>query len=259
MKLHRYLEQKKINTNIDKVGAPLIDVEVAGGTNAPQAAKEVKKEEPQASVAASSTDNVTEKSIERVLTTPAVRRIAREHGLDLFLVPATGKKGRLMKEDLLNFIKNPVPAQQPAAQAQQQQAQPVSTPAPAAVAPQITAQDRVEPVKGITKVMIKTMSASLRIPHFGYSDEIVVDRLIQLRKELKPFADQKNIKLSYMPFFVKAISVALKEFPILNAQLSADETQIVYKVILHKHFTFLGCTQYWYCNGYTKRSCCPQH
>lgn len=64
-------------------------------------------------------------------------------------------------------------------------------------------QDRVEPIKGIRKAMARTTTQSLAIPHFGYCDEIDVTRLVQLRPLLKPFAESRGVRLSYMPFLVK--------------------------------------------------------
>lgn len=51
--------------------------------------------------------------------------------------------------------------------------------------------------------MVKTMTAALKIPHFGYCDEVDLSRLVALRKDLKPVAEFRGVKLSYMPFFIK--------------------------------------------------------
>lgn len=56
---------------------------------------------------------------------------------------------------------------------------------------------------GFQKAMVKTMSAALKIPHFGYCDEVDLTELLKLREELKPIALARGIKLSYMPFFIK--------------------------------------------------------
>lgn len=78
--------------------------------------------------------------------------------------------------------------------------------------------------------MIKTMTESLAIPHFGFGDEIIADELIKARELLAPIAKQKAIKLSYMPFIIKATSLALKEFPILNSSLDQGKENIILKV-----------------------------
>lgn len=58
--------------------------------------------------------------------------------------------------------------------------------------------------------MVKTMSAALKIPHFGYCDEIELNQLVQLREELKPLAQARGVKLSFMPFFLKVRNTALQ-------------------------------------------------
>ena len=86
-----------------------------------------------------------------------------------------------------------------------------------------------EKVRGIRAAMAKQMVASVKtIPHFTVSDEIRMDKLIALRQSLKPMFEAKGIKLSFMPFFVKALSLALKEFPIINSQLNEDGTELTY-------------------------------
>lgn len=77
-------------------------------------------------------------------------------------------------------------------------------------------------------MMVKSMTAALQIPHFGYADEVQMDALYKLRQELKPLAEQRGIKLSFMPFVIKAASLALRQFPSLNATVSADATSVTY-------------------------------
>ena len=72
-------------------------------------------------------------------------------------------------------------------------------------------------------------SEALEIPHFGYCDEIDVSRMVALRNELKSVAAERGIKLSYMPFIVKACSMALTQYPILNSQLDVKKETLTYK------------------------------
>lgn len=71
--------------------------------------------------------------------------------------------------------------------------------------------------------MVKSMNAALLVPHFGYADEVEMDALKALREVLKPMAELKGVSVSYMPFMIKAASLALKEYPILNSRLSECE------------------------------------
>ena len=72
-------------------------------------------------------------------------------------------------------------------------------------------------------------SEALTIPHFGYCDEIDVGKMVKLRNELKSTAAERGIKLSYMPFIIKACSMALTQYPILNSQLDVSKETITYK------------------------------
>ncbi|KAF1334841.1 Lipoamide acyltransferase component of branched-chain alpha-keto acid dehydrogenase complex, partial [Globisporangium splendens] len=168
-------------------------------------------------------------SDDRVLTSPSVRRLAKEHGIDLLEVVGTGPDGRLLKEDLLEHIR--MLASQPKVDAS---AASTATTAAAAVSSATSAsasyleQDVVVALSPMQKMMVKSMNAALQIPHFGYADEIQMDALYQLRNDLKPLAEQRGIKLSFMPFIIKAASLALKRYPSLNATVSADETSVTY-------------------------------
>lgn len=75
--------------------------------------------------------------------------------------------------------------------------------------------------------MVKSMNAAWQVPHFGYCDEVRMDGLIDLRQRLKGEADRRGLKLSYMPMMIKATSLALRQFPELNATVDAEATEII--------------------------------
>lgn len=170
--------------------------------------------------AVSTADVPVKASDGKAIASPAVRRLAREKGIDITQVVGSGKKGRVYKEDL---------------HAHRQGAQTAPRTAPAAVAPVAAktkapvAGTRVEPVKGIRAAMAKAMTESVRtIPHFTYCDEVDMTRLIALRSKLKDKYAKQDIKLTMMPFFMKSISLALREFPIVNSQPNEDCSEITY-------------------------------
>ena len=165
----------------------------------------------------------------KVLASPAVRRVAREKNIDLSTVEGSGKKGRILKSDVLNLQHSNVDTS----------SQNTSSSAPSSsnaekgdlnsTSTVLKGSVRTEKVRGIQAAMAKQMSASVyTIPHFTVSDELVMDNLMALRKLLKPEFEAKNVKLSFMPFFVKAMSLALNEFPVINSQLNEDATEISY-------------------------------
>lgn len=166
------------------------------------------------------------------LATPAVRRIAHENNVNLKQVTPTGKLGRVLKSDVLEYLNivpstidenRPRPVVGPS-QKQPDQKLPLPTPKNAPIV-----EDRVEKLKGIRKMMLKSMTETLKIPHFAYSDEIDVTKLVQLRQVLKTESEALGIKLTFMPFFIKAASFALAQYPILNSSFNAENETIVYK------------------------------
>ncbi|WP_027966938.1 2-oxo acid dehydrogenase subunit E2 [Halomonas halocynthiae] len=147
----------------------------------------------------------------RVPASPAVRRLLREHDLDLAQVPGSGKNGRVLKEDIAAWL-----TAEPSAPSSGQPAQEIG-------------EVRVEPLRGMRAAMAKRMVASAStIPHFQYGEEIDVTELVALRERLKPRAEALETRLTLMPFFMKAMALAVAEFPILNSQLSESGDEIRY-------------------------------
>lgn len=135
-------------------------------------------------------------------------------------VNGTGKDGRVLKEDILRFL-----GQIPEAATSTSSSTPSS--APVRMSP---GEDKIVPVQGYTRAMIKSMSEALKIPHFGYDDEVHFDGLIQLRSSLKRVSKERGIKLSYMPFIIKATSMALSKYPVLNSSIDEKFENMIYKV-----------------------------
>jgi 2-oxoisovalerate dehydrogenase E2 component (dihydrolipoyl transacylase) len=182
----------------------------------------------------------------KVLSTPAVRHIARNNNVDLALVPATGPHGRILKGDVLAYLAvaataaaaSPAPATISTATAAT-----AGAVAAAAAAGRsgggIIPADRTEPVRGIKRLMVQSMKQSLKIPHFVYADEFEMGAASALRRQINEAlaggsaassspAQNPPKKISYLPLILKAASLALADYPILNSSLSADESEIVY-------------------------------
>ncbi|KAM4629485.1 lipoamide acyltransferase component of branched-chain alpha-keto acid dehydrogenase complex, mitochondrial isoform 2-T2 [Polymixia lowei] len=216
------------------VGKPLVDIET-------ESSPELTQEEDVVETPAMSHDEHTHQEIKghKTQATPSVRRLAMENNIKLSEVVGTGKDGRILKEDILNFLAKQTGAilppspfheiQPPAAAVRPKDKLAASGPQPAMPKPVFTGKDVTEPLKGFHKAMVKTMSAALKIPHFGYCDEVDLSCLVKLRAELKPLTEARGIKLSYMPFFIKAASLGLLQFPILNASVDESCQNITYK------------------------------
>lgn len=217
-KVTRFFHQQG---EIAKVHEPLFGYIPAEG-GAPETARPAATEKPKPqpapeSGAVSARPANTGAGRNRIPASPAVRRMVRELSLDLSEIPATGKDGRVLKEDILRYQKEGGQATKP----QEPAKAPVSQPA---------GEVRVEPIRGVRAVMAKRMvEAATTIPHFIYGDEVDVTDLIALRQELKPLAEKQGVRLTMMAFIMKALAQAVKEYPILNSQLNEDCTEIHYQ------------------------------
>jgi len=210
------------------VGKPLVTFKsgAGGASSAPSPSEETSTPSPTPST--TSTPPPSQPLDDKLKTTPAVRRIARENNIDLSTVQPTGPQGRILKEDVLRFLKGgslpEISAAPVTTPKSSPSAVPVSpTPLPrAAPIPIATQQDRTVQVSGVQKFMVKKMVEANAVPQFGYGDEICMDRLMEVRSALKPIGERYGVKLSYLPFILKATSLALSEFPMLNAHAAPD-------------------------------------
>ncbi|MFU8784015.1 dihydrolipoyllysine-residue acetyltransferase [Aliidiomarina sp.] len=214
---------------IAKVGEPLFAIVEAGSVADDSATAEV----PSANSAASSSASAPavastarpaggefaapQPAAEgKVLASPAVRRRAREANIDLTQVQGTGKKGRILKEDLDNSASVSATSSSAAS-------------APQASKAPVAGGTRTEPVRGVRAAMARQMAESVRtIPHFTYAEEFDLTDLRIMHAKLKAQYAEQGVRLTLMPFFIKAMSLALSEFPIMNAQLNDDATEITY-------------------------------
>jgi len=176
----------------------------------------------------------TAEELRRTKSSPLVRRIAQEHGVDIANLEGTGLSGRVTKNDILSFIESgssagavaTAPASRAASGAT---VSPAASPAPAAPALKPGEGDRVEQMSVMRKKIADHMVQSRRTSaHVTTVYEIDMTRIAKLRAQHKDsFAERTGTKLSYMPFIFQAVNNALRKFPIFNAQVSGD--QIIYK------------------------------
>ena len=155
------------------------------------------------------------KDIRNVLATPSTRRLAQRLGVDITQISGTGNIGRVTREDVEKAFK--AGGQTPK--------QTVSTKA--------DLKDEIIPLRGIRRKIAERMQLSKQtIPHFSIMDEANVTQLVQLRAKCKEHF--KDVKITYLPFIMKALISACKDFPMLNA--SIDSQQIIYRKNFHIGF-----------------------
>ncbi len=193
-----------------------------------------------ASSSAATGGNGSEQTVEelrRTKSSPLVRNIAREHGIDITRLEGTGMSGRVTKNDILSFIESgaamtPQEAMQTTAAApaaQSASATPTTSPAQAPPVAPPAAEDRVEQMSNMRKKIAEHMTLSRRTSaHVTTVYEIDMTRIARLRQEHKrSFQERTGTKLTFMPFIFQAITNAIRKFPVFNAQVSGD--QIIYK------------------------------
>jgi 2-oxoisovalerate dehydrogenase E2 component (dihydrolipoyl transacylase) len=203
--------------DIAKVHSPLFEMQIIGD-DAPKLESPILptkiqdvevKPEDNISTSNQISANTSINDTGKALASPAVRRLARELEIDLSKIVGSGDKGRVLKDDIM--------------------ATPSSVIQPITPTPLAAGGKRVEPIRGIQAAMAKHMMHSVfTVPHFSVSEEIEMDNLIEARAQLKASFERDGVKLSFMPFFIKAMSLALAQFPIINSQVNADCTQVTY-------------------------------
>ncbi|WP_144511036.1 dihydrolipoamide acetyltransferase family protein [Bacillus sp. FJAT-22090] len=162
---------------------------------------------------------------------PAVLKLSQEHGIDLTLVDGTGNEGRITRKDLLKIIESgeiPVAKQEEPKVEQTQatpQAQPSAAPKTALVNVPVAVGDIEIPVTGIRKAIAANMLRSKHeAPHAWTMIEVDVTSLVQYRDSIKnEFKQKEGFNVTYFAFFVKAVSQALKEFPMMNSMWAGDK------------------------------------
>ena len=224
---------------VANVGDVLVEIDAPGHNDAPTAA-ETPATSSETTTSSAATSSVVEASDpnKRVLAMPSVRQYAREKDVDITQVTATGKGGRVTKEDIESFLSGSGVATKPAETPAQESTAPSSesqAPAKAAAAPKAFTSnmgDMEERValtptrKAIAKAMVTSKQTA---PHVTLHDEVEVSALWDHRKKFKEVAAENGTKLTFLPYVVKALTATVKKFPVLNASIDDAKQEIVYK------------------------------
>lgn len=155
------------------------------------------------------------------LATPAIRGLLKEHNIDITKINGSGKDGRVLKEDVQSYLGNRTGTYRPSP--------------PVRSAPSIDARqiETVEPLSPVQAQMFRAMTASLAIPHFLYTDEVEVTSLSSFRRRLDQSRDTLDPKITLLPFILKAVSMSLSRFPLLNARIdtksNSSRPQLIYR------------------------------
>ncbi len=174
---------------------------------------------------------------QRVLAAPAVRKLAFELGIDLEQVTPSNPNGRVSIEDVRSYSEQAKASYAAAAEREETgQSVPttVSTIQQKMQQPVPSTEDERQPLKGLRKRIAEHMERSWRtIPHATAFDEVDGGALSALREVLKPAAERRGVRLTYIPLLIKLLIPLLKEFPIFNASLDEERREIIYKHSYH--------------------------
>jgi Pyruvate/2-oxoglutarate dehydrogenase complex, dihydrolipoamide acyltransferase (E2) component, and related enzymes len=154
-----------------------------------------------------------------VAAMPAARRLARELGVDLTKVRGTGPGGVITVEDVKKFAEELKGKEAPKA-----------AEVPKAAEAPHTAEAEVVPVRGVRRAVAEKMTKAKRlIPHAYHLEEVDLTELLRLRERLKAEAERRGVRLTVLPFFVRAVAQALREYPMLNSEYDEEKNVIVVK------------------------------
>lgn len=226
-----------------KVGTNLVVLDNSGGKDggsvgaqtAQKIAPEKREEKP--ATPERRTESVQQpqmaQAAQQVIATPATRKLARDLGVDIEKVSGSGPGGRIREEDVKRSASVPRQPQGPTQQTMQQQVErPVEQARPRQAVPQAqpSANEERVPIHGIRKriseKMLKSSQTTAAVTHI---DEVDFTELVALRDATKPLAESQNVKLTYLPFIMKAVTTALKQFPFFNASIDDQSQEFIVK------------------------------
>jgi len=227
----------KLGDNIDE-GALIAELEIVGPASIEnpvqtQAVEKIVAQPTEEKVPQQKTESETLSALPvsqtggEVYAGPAVRLMARELGVDLTLVSASGPKGRILKEDVQAYVNKALTEEKP---------ETAGTAIP--IVPEIDfsafGEINEQPLTRIQKLTAAAMQRSwLNVPHVAHFDEADITDLEEFRVLNKEKAQQRELKLTPLPFLLKACAVTLREHPQFNASLSASGENLIYKKYCH--------------------------
>ncbi len=145
----------------------------------------------------------------KVRAPPSVRLLARKLGVDLSKVQGTGPRGVITKDDVLAY-------------AESKARKPVEV--------EVETEEERIPLRGVRRIMAERMvEAKTRIPHAYVVEDVDVTELLRVRERLKPLAEDRGVKLTILPFIIKAVVKAVREYPLVNSSLDEEKGEIVVK------------------------------
>ncbi|GMJ14096.1 DARK INDUCIBLE 3 [Hibiscus trionum] len=165
-----------------------------------------------------------------VLSTPAVRSLAKEHGININDVQGSGKDGRVLKEDVLKYAAHRSIIKDPSFTATPDLGELLHGEMSSShVAAKVSGhlEDTVVPLRGFQRTMVKTMSMAAKVPHFHYVEEIDCDALAELKASFQTNNSEPGIKFTFLPILIKSLSMALSKYPMVNSCFNEESVEVI--------------------------------
>ncbi|WP_217585730.1 dihydrolipoamide acetyltransferase family protein [Lentibacillus saliphilus] len=224
---------------VAEVGDKLITFD-AEGYESEEDDEEEQESAPQSAETANETSKATNETgqekankdeEQRVIAMPSVRKYARNHNVNIQEVTGSGKNGRILLEDIDRHLSGEAPQPVEADQVQEEaDAKTQESRSTQTASVQGTYPETREKMSGIRKAIANAMVTSkTKAPHVTLHDEVDVTELVSHRKKFKQVAADQGIKLTYLPYVVKALVSASKKYPIINAAVADETDEIIYK------------------------------
>ncbi|XP_047336556.1 lipoamide acyltransferase component of branched-chain alpha-keto acid dehydrogenase complex, mitochondrial-like [Impatiens glandulifera] len=167
---------------------------------------------PLGKVVESKPDDLIGKKNVGVLSTPAVRNLAKQYGVNVDDINGTGTDGRILKEDIVKYVDSQEETIREAMDSSVVENKHLHH----------DFQDKTFPLRGYHRAMAKSMSLAATIPHFHYVEDIICDALLELKTSFQNENSDPEVKYTLLPVLIKSLSMALNKFPSLNSCF--DET-----------------------------------
>lgn len=168
-----------------------------------------------------------------LLSTPAVRHLAKQHGINLHDVLGTGKDGRILKEDVLKYgIQKGIIEDSPGTTSTDSGNQFLvgkDNCSYASAALRQFQDDKTVPLRGFQRTMVKTMSMAAKIPHFHYVEEVNCNALVELKASFQNNNTDPGIKHTFLPLLIKSLSMALSKYPWMNSCFNDESLEVILK------------------------------
>jgi pyruvate dehydrogenase E2 component (dihydrolipoamide acetyltransferase) len=198
------------NTESEKADESISESDEAGVVGQLEVSNEVIASEPE--------ERETHTDEKRVLATPVARKLASDLGIDIKQVRGTGEHGRVLRTDIEAHNESG--------------SKPITQSTSRVETPQVKTNegDRREKISSLRKSVVKAMTLSKQvIPHTTLIDELDVTELVKFRNNYKEMAKTEGIKLTYMPFIIKALIKAIKDYPVFNSSFDQENEEIIYR------------------------------